>query len=62
MSEKRAKKIRRISRAQYEFHVRAWESRKPSRWRIFRYLKWKKQKPTYEHIEKRVKSMAKGRC
>ncbi len=61
MSQKREKQIRRIARIQYNVLFRAWISRKPPRWRVFRYMKWKKQKPIYQRIEKELKSIVKKR-
>ena len=55
MSEKKDKKIRRIARAFYESEMKLWQEEKPAKWRIFKYLKWKKQKPVYEYTEKQVK-------
>lgn len=61
MSEKREKQVRRIARNQYNFYLSAWLSNKPKRWRIFRYLKWKKNRPNYQNIEKTIRNIAKKR-
>lgn len=61
MSEKREKQIRRIAHKAYDAYFNAWIKRKPSRWRIFRYLRWKKSKPEYQRIEKQVKDLVKSR-
>ena len=58
MSEKKEKKIRRIARYQYNSYYYAWIKNKPSLWRIFRYLKWKKEKPNYQRIENMIRSAA----
>lgn len=55
MSQKREKQIRRIARNLYRLYFKGWQRRKPPRWRIFRYLKWKRQEPVYENIEKQIK-------
>ena len=59
MSEKKDKRIRRIARDRYEVQLYIWQMNKPSKWRIFKYRKWKKQKPVYEYTEKRIKRIAK---
>lgn len=61
MSEKREKQVRRIARNLYKFHLSAWKRCKPSRWRIFRYLKWKKSMPVFDNYEKKIKNIAKKR-
>ena len=61
MSEKKDKRIRRIARNRYECQVYLWQINKPSKWRIFKYLKWKKSKPVYEYTEKQTKNIAKGK-
>lgn len=61
MSAKREKRIRRTARNAYKYNLYCWERSKPPLWRIFRYLKWKKQKPVYEYIEKKIKRTAKAR-
>ena len=61
MSEKREKQVRRIARQRYKFDLMVWYSHKPSRWRIFRYRKWKKAMPTYTATEKKIKNIAKKR-
>ncbi len=58
MSEKRNKQIRRIARFRYNAELYRWQMNKPSKWRIFKYLKWKKSKPVYEHVEKQIKNIA----
>ncbi len=61
MSEKREKQVRRIARNQYNFYLSVWFRNKPKCWRIFRYLKWKKNRPNYQNIEKTIKNIAKKR-
>lgn len=61
MSQKREKRIRQIARYRYNAELYTWYRNKPSRWRIFRYLKWKKSKPVYTGIEKQIKNIAKKR-
>lgn len=60
MSAKREKKIRMFARQRYEVECFIWYRNKPSKWRIFRYLKWKKQKPIYSDIEKQIRKIAKA--
>lgn len=50
MSQKQAKKRRLAARNTYEWHVYLWMAEKPPKWRIFRYLKWKKRKPVKPRI------------
>ena len=59
MSEKREKQLRRIARDRYDLQVYIWQMNKPAKWRIFKYLKWKKSKPVYEYTEKQIKNIAK---
>ena len=61
MSEKRDKQLRKIARQQYQKQLLIWYSYKPSRWRIFRYLKWKRAMPKYENTEKKIKKIVKGK-
>ncbi len=61
MSEKREKQLHRFARKQYQKQLYIWQINKPSRWRIFRYLKWKKAKPVYERTEKKIKKIIKAR-
>lgn len=61
MSEKRAKQVRRIARNLYKFHLSAWRINEPPRWRVFRYLKWKRKKPVFEDYEKQIKNISKKR-
>lgn len=62
MSGKRDKQIRRIAKRLWRFQLYEWHRNKPSRWRIFKYLKWKKSMPRYADEEKQIKSIAKRRC
>lgn len=59
MSQKRDKRIRRIARDRYEYQLYYWQMNKPSKWRFFKYRKWKKSKPVYEYAEKQIKKIAK---
>ena len=59
MSAKREKQVRRIARSQYGFIRDMWLGCKPPRWRIFKYMKWQKSEPKYQHYEKLVKNTAK---
>lgn len=61
MSEKREKQVRKLARQQHKIDLYIWYSHKPSRWRIFRYMKWKKSMPTYTTTEKKIKNIAKKR-
>lgn len=61
MSEKLNRKIRRIAHFRYNAELYRWQINKPSKWHIFKYLKWKKQKPVYEYTEKQIKELVKGR-
>lgn len=61
MSEKRDKQIRQIARWRWKAQIYAWYESKPSRWRIFKYLKWKKQMPRYANTEKYIKNLTKKR-
>ena len=59
MSAKRDKQVRRIARNQFWFARNMWIQVKPPRWRIFKYMKWKKAEPKYQPYEKRIKDIAK---
>lgn len=59
MGAKQDKRIRRIARDRYEWQIYHWQMNKPAKWRIFKYRKWKKQKPVYQHTEKQIKKLAK---
>lgn len=59
MSAKRDKRIRWIARDQFWFACDIWIRSKPPRWRIFKYMKWKKAEPKYQPYEKRIKNIAK---
>lgn len=61
MSGKRNKQIRRIAKGIWKFKFSIWYRRKPSRWRFFKHLKWKKSMPKYEDEEKKLKYIAKRR-
>ena len=61
MSQKRDRQIRFIARRRYEIDLYIWQMNKPAKWRIFKYLKWKKRKPVYEYTEKQIKKIAKRR-
>ena len=61
MSQKKDRKIRGCARYWYGMELYKWRMEQPAKWRIFKYLKWKKQKPVYEYTEKRIKKIAKGR-
>ena len=61
MSGKRDKQIRRIATRLWKFQLCAWYRSKPSRWRIFKYLKWKKSMPKYADKEKQIKNISKKR-
>ena len=45
MNQKKARRMRREARELYEWNLAAWKSNRPSRFRIFTYLKWKKAEP-----------------
>lgn len=55
MSAKREKKARRLARYFYEAERNIWYRSKPPKWRIIRYLKWKKAEPVYKDIENKIK-------
>ena len=57
MSGKRSKQIRRYAAWRYAYVFAKWYRRKPSRWRILKYLKWKKSMPKYSEVEKEAKNM-----
>ena len=59
MSAKREKQVRMIARNQYWFARNIWIQIKPPRWRIFKYMKWKKAEPKYQPYEKHIKNIAK---
>ncbi len=61
MSGKRDKQIRRIAKRLWRFQLSAWYRNKPSRWRIFKYLKWKKSMPRHADKEKKIKNISKKR-
>lgn len=61
MSGKRNKQIRRIATRNWKIQLYAWYKSKPSRWRIFKYLKWKKSMPRYAKEERRIKNISKKR-
>lgn len=61
MSGKRSKQIRSNAKWRYTYKYSKWYMSKPSRWRIFKYLKWKKAMPKYEDEEKKLKYIAKRR-
>ena len=60
MSGKRSKQIRRYAERRYAYVYSKWYRRKPSRWRIFKYLKWKKAIPTYSNAVKETKDIFKA--
>lgn len=55
MSAKFKKKVRRVARGVYNHNLRIWELTKPPRLYFLRYARWKKQKPIYQDIEKKVR-------
>lgn len=59
MSAKREKQVRRIARNQFRFARNMWLRSEPPRWRIFKYMKWKKAKPDYQLFEKKIRDIAK---
>lgn len=59
MSARREKWIRRHARWRYQWELERWTVTKPPFWRIFRYRKWKKQKPDYDEIEKEIRKAIK---
>ena len=59
MSARREKWIRRHARWIYRIELERWTVTKPPLWRIFRYRKWKKQKPDYDEIEKEIRKAIK---
>ena len=59
MSEKKDKQIRMFARQRYDVDLFLWEMNKPSKWRFFKYRKWKKSKPRYAAIENAIKNIAK---
>lgn len=58
--EKREKRIRQIARYRYNAELYIWYKNKPSRWRIFRYMKWKKAMPRYTGVEKEIRNIVKA--
>lgn len=50
MNQKKSKERRRYARQEYDVELFYWQQRKPKRWRIFSYMKWKKQKPILPSI------------
>lgn len=61
MSAKREKRVRMIARQAHEISLNSWYRSKPSKWRIFRYLKWKRSMPVYDNTEKRIRKIIKTR-
>ena len=61
MSAKRDKRIRWIARCRFKWARDEWLDCEPPRWRIFKYMKWKKAEPRYQPYEKRIKNIAKRR-
>ena len=55
MSEKKAKRARRIARYLYKGDLRIWQRNEPPKWRIFRHKRWERCKPVYKDIERYVK-------
>lgn len=55
MSEKKAKRVRRIARYLYKGDLRIWQRNEPPKWRIFRHKRWGRCKPVYKDVERYVK-------
>jgi len=56
MSERQEKRKHRFARQIYEARLHFWLDVKPPKWRIFKYRKWRKSKPTPpKHINKESK-------
>ena len=57
MSQRREKRIRKVSRNVFEYAKEIWVLTKPPWWRLRSRMAWIKREPTEKHIRKAVKEI-----